>query len=137
MPVERSAGAVIFRREKGKVLYLLLHYEEGHWDFPKGHVEKGEKTEETIRREVREETGITDLAFVDGFKETIRYFFWAGKKRILKFVVYTLAETPQKDVKLSFEHVDHIWLPFEEAKAKITFATSRRVLQKGDAFLRK
>ena len=135
MPVERSAGAVIFRKEAKKILYLLLHYEEGHWDFPKGHIEKGEKTEETIRREIREETGITDLAFVDGFKETIRYFFWAGKKRILKFVVYTLAETSQKDVKLSFEHIDHAWLSFEEAKAKITFATSRKVLEKANAFL--
>ena len=135
MPVERSAGAVIFRNEGEKILFLLLHYEEGHWDFPKGHVEKGEKTEETVRREVREETGLTQINFLPGFKETIRYFFRSGRKKILKFVAYLLAETSQKEVKLSFEHIDSAWLSFEEAKAKITFATSRKVLEKANAFL--
>ncbi|MBI4437271.1 MAG: NUDIX domain-containing protein [Candidatus Omnitrophica bacterium] len=135
MPIERSAGAVIFRKEAKKILYLLLHYEEGHWDFPKGHIEKGEKTEETIRREVREETGMTQLTFIPGFKETVRYFFQVGRKRIIKFVVYTLAESSQKDVQLSFEHVDSLWLPFKEAKDRITFATSRKLLEKADAHL--
>ena len=135
MPVERSAGAVIFREEKKGPLYLLLHYEEGHWDFPKGHIEAEEKTEGTIRREVREETGITRLTFVKGFKETIRYFFWANKIRILKFVVYSLARTSQKKVKLSSEHIGYEWLPFSEATERITFATSRKVLNKARAAL--
>jgi hypothetical protein len=60
--------------EKGRPLYLLLHYEAGHWDFAKGHIEKGEKTEDTVRRETKEEAGINDLRFMPGFKETIRYW---------------------------------------------------------------
>ena len=56
MERERSAGAIIFREEKRKIYYLLLHYESGHWDFPKGHVEKEEKEKETVKREIREET---------------------------------------------------------------------------------
>ncbi|MFH1857663.1 MAG: NUDIX domain-containing protein [Candidatus Omnitrophota bacterium] len=135
MPVEKSAGAVIYRWTSEGPLFLLLHYEEGHWDFPKGHREAGEKTEGTIRREVREETGITRLTFVRGFNETIRYFFWAEKKRILKFVVYYLARTDQEVVALSPEHVAHEWLPFSKAQKKITFATSRSVLQKARARL--
>ena len=35
---EKSAGAILFVKEK-EPRYLLLHYEAGHWDFPKGHVE--------------------------------------------------------------------------------------------------
>ena len=135
MPVERSAGAVIFRKEKNVPLYLLLHYEEGHWDFPKGHIEKGEEIWETVRRELREETGITELVFVNGFKETIRYFFMSKKMRILKFVVYYLSQTPQKEVTLSFEHTGYAWLPFPEAQKQLTFATSRKVLEKAHAYL--
>ncbi|GAI42981.1 unnamed protein product, partial [marine sediment metagenome] len=47
MPLEKSAGAVIFSRSDKKIEYLLLHYQAGHWDFPKGNIEKGEKLEET------------------------------------------------------------------------------------------
>ena len=71
MPVGRSAGAIVFRGP----FYLLLHYQSGHWDFPKGGIEKGEKTEETVRREVREETGIADLEFIPGFKKTIHFVY--------------------------------------------------------------
>ena len=57
MKREKSAGAIVFRKEKEPV-YLLLHYEAKHWDFPKGHVEKNETDEQTVRREIQEETGI-------------------------------------------------------------------------------
>ena len=133
--VERSAGAIVFRRASGKIYYLLLHYEEGHWDFPKGHVEKGEKTEQTVRREIEEETGIQTIRLIPEFKETIRYFFFSGKRRILKFVVYLLAQTSQKKVMLSHEHTNSLWLPASEAVPRITFATSRKVLEKADRFL--
>ena len=53
MPIEKSAGAVIFRKQNDAILYLLLHYEAGHWDLAKGHIEKGESLEETARREGR------------------------------------------------------------------------------------
>lgn len=135
MPIARSAGAVVFRlNPKGQPLYLLLHHTLGHWDFPKGTIEKGEKTEETIRREVGEESGITSVDFVPGFKETMHYFFqWEGKK-VSKWVVYLLAQTKEEKVKLSFEHDDFAWLPFEEAYQRITFANSKEVLRKAHRF---
>ena len=59
---EVSVGAVVYRVENGRRLYLLLHYPSGHFDFAKGHVEAGETEEMTLRRETDEETGIRDLA---------------------------------------------------------------------------
>ncbi|MEW6722749.1 MAG: NUDIX domain-containing protein, partial [Candidatus Micrarchaeota archaeon] len=50
---EKSCGIILFR-EGEKRLYLLLHYEEGHWDFPKGHVEAGESEHEAASREAVE-----------------------------------------------------------------------------------
>ena len=68
MHVEKSAGAIIFRKEEGNLCYLLLHYQSGHWDSLKGHIEKEESMEETVRREVEEETGIKDIKIIPSFK---------------------------------------------------------------------
>jgi 8-oxo-dGTP pyrophosphatase MutT (NUDIX family) len=136
MPVEHSAGAIVFRRESRAILYLILHYEEGHWGYPKGHIEKGETIDETVRREIREETGIIDLEFLSGFKELTKYFFVSEGQRIFKTVVFLLARTPTQEVKLSFEHIGYDWLPFEEALERITFKDEKTLLQKAEKYIR-
>ena len=71
---EHSAGAVLYRyfsNEERK--FLLLHYTSGHWDFPKGNLEAGETEVDAVIREIFEETGITDLKFVEGFIQPIFY----------------------------------------------------------------
>ena len=136
MPVEHSAGAVLFRRESKKILYLILHYEEGHWSYPKGHIEKKEKIEETTVREIREETGITELEFIYGFRESIKYFFFSDGRRIFKTVVFLLAETPKKEVKLSSEHVGYEWLSYQGALERITYKDEKTLLKKADSFIK-
>jgi bis(5'-nucleosidyl)-tetraphosphatase len=134
MPV-RSAGVVLFREGK-KRKYLLLKHSYG-WDFPKGIMDEGEKSKETALRELKEETGISKVVVLPGFKETVSYMYtWKGK-RLLKFVVFYLAKTRQKKVKLSFEHEGFVWLPFEKAvdKATLKFANARKVLSKAEAWL--
>ncbi|MCX8146855.1 MAG: NUDIX domain-containing protein [Candidatus Woesearchaeota archaeon] len=133
---EKSAGAIIFRKEEGKMLFLLLHYESGHWDFVKGHIEENEEEKETIRRETEEETGIRDLNFIDGFKETISYFYKKDGKTIFKEVVFYLAETKTKDVKISFEHKGYSWLEYRDALRKATFKTAKNLLEKAYSFLK-
>lgn len=134
MPSEISAGAVVFRKEQ-EIKYLLLCYGAGHWDFPKGHVEKGEEEKETIIREVKEETSITEINFAEGFKEKIKYFYRREGKLISKEVVFYLAETKQEEVKLSFEHIGYEWLNYEDALAKITFKNSKEILKRANEFL--
>ncbi|MDP2864190.1 MAG: NUDIX domain-containing protein [bacterium] len=141
MPVEKSAGAIIFRRENDKIYYLSLHYPSSsktpkeYWDLPKGHIEKGEKEIETVRREVEEETGLKDIEFLDGFKEWIRYFFKFKEVNILKFVTFYLAETKEKDIKVSFEHLGFEWLSYEKAIEKLTFKNAKKILKKANEFL--
>ena len=72
---ETSAGIVLFRKEESKNLFLLLHYPSGHWDFVKGKMEKGESIHDTAIRETKEETGITDVTFLNNFEEWIEYNF--------------------------------------------------------------
>ncbi|MDO8558970.1 MAG: bis(5'-nucleosyl)-tetraphosphatase [bacterium] len=139
MPIEKSAGAVIFRKEgkKTKFFYLLLHYEARHWDLAKGHIEKGEKPKEAAIREVKEETGIEDIEFIPEFKETIKYFYKRDGKSFLKTVVFFLAQTKTKKVKISYEHQGFKWLPYEEALEQITFDNAKKILKKANDFLKK
>ena len=135
MPVEKSAGAVIFRKEKDTIRYLLLHYTARHWDLPKGHIEKGEKPKEAARREVKEETGIKDIEFIPGFKETVKYFYKRGVQNFFKIVVFFLAKTESKKVKISYEHSGFKWLPYKEALTQLTFKNAKDVLKKADGYL--
>jgi bis(5'-nucleosidyl)-tetraphosphatase len=157
MPREKSAGAVIFRKENNEIYYLLLHYESGparnatqsdaggHWDFPKGKIEKGEKEEETVKREVKEETGIKDVKIVEGFKEWIKYFYRNTyglnedeKKKVpwtFKIVNFYLAETETEEVKISFEHTGYKWLPYKRAFEQLTYKNAKEVLKKAHHYL--
>jgi 8-oxo-dGTP pyrophosphatase MutT (NUDIX family) len=134
MPREISAGVILFRRTP-EPYYLLLHYESGHWDFPKGHIEPGEDAQQTATRELKEETGIFDLSFVDGYKQTLRYFFRQKGIGIFKIVIYYLAETNQSEVSLSHEHIGFDWLPYDLAMSRLTFKNSQDLLAQAHAHL--
>lgn len=145
MPQEKSAGAIIFRKEGNQIYYLLLHYQSGHWEFPKGHIEKGESEEETVKREAIEETGIKDLKILPGFRQYIKYFFRksyglkgeARKKApwVFKLVVFYLVQTQTKEIKLSFEHKGFKWLPYEDALKQLTFKNAKEILKRANDFI--
>ena len=127
---ETSAGIVLFRKENDENLFLLLHYPSGHWDFVKGKMEKNESHTETAVRETMEETGITDIKFVEGFEEWIEYNFQFQKDLVNKKVVFFLAETKTKDIEISHEHQNFIWLNYIDAMEKTTFDNAKTVLSK-------
>tara|TARA_Y100000294_G_scaffold176772_1_gene200155 strand:+ start:3840 stop:4247 length:408 start_codon:yes stop_codon:yes gene_type:complete len=135
MKKERSAGAIVFRKDK-EIKYLLLHYEEGHWDFPKGHIEENETAIEALKREVEEETGIKDIEILESFKEHIHYFFRFKKELISKNVVFYLAKTKTKQIKLSSEHIGFKWLPYDKAVEKSTFKNAKNILENANKFLK-
>ena len=141
MAKEKSAGAIIVRIEREEPVYLLLHYPKSrgakkeYWDLPKGHVEQGETEEQTVRREVREETGLGDIKLFKGFREEIHYWFQVGKKKISKTVVFYAGKTGEKDVTISAEHVGFIWLPYEKALERLTFENAKKVLRKASKYM--
>jgi 8-oxo-dGTP pyrophosphatase MutT (NUDIX family) len=131
---EISAGAVIFRKNS-RLQFLLLHYPSGHWDFVKGKIEVNENPNQTTIRETKEETGITDLDFVNGFEESVEYEFQYDGELIHKKVIFFLAKTNAVEIKISHEHLDFVWLEFKEALEKITYRNARSVLSKANQLL--
>ena len=136
MPKEKSCGIIVYSKNKRKK-YLLLHYPSGHWDLPKGHVEKDEEEEVTALRELAEETDITEVELDNGFRETINYYFREKGQTIYKEVVFFLGHTTTEKVKISFEHQNFEWLPYKQAHAKLTFQNAKGLLEKAEKFLEK
>jgi 8-oxo-dGTP pyrophosphatase MutT (NUDIX family) len=82
---EPTAGGVVFRRDNaGGVEILLIQDSKDRWTIPKGHIEEGETAQETAKREIGEEAGLTDTEILG----------WLGKihfryRRIDKLVLMT------------------------------------------------
>ena len=128
MITERSAGAVIYRYWGVDPVFLLLNYPSGHWDFVKGKIERGETERQAAVREAAEESGISDLRFVGGFRRTIGYDFQHDGSHVRKSVVFFLAETRTSSVTLSEEHRDYAWMGYEMSRRRVTFDNARSVL---------
>lgn len=133
MRKEKSAGAIIFRKEGSEIKYLVLMRNPKYWDLPKGNIEKGEKEEETVKREVFEETGIKDIRIIPGFKESEHYFYRLEGELVSKGVIFFLAETETEDVKISKEHEGYEWFTFDDAMRKVK---SKEMLRKANDFLK-
>ena len=137
--MEKSCGIVLFNSDE----FLLIQHptksngDEGHWDFPKGHVEGNETELETAKRELIEETGIVNFRLFDGFRHRIEYNFQKGNEMVPKEVIFFLAESNTKEVELSSEHQNFVWLNKDLAYNKLTYTNAKEVLAAVKIFLEK
>ena len=132
---ERSAGVILFNKTE-EIQFLVLKYPSGHWDFVKGNIEEGEEEEETAKRELFEETGINNMNIKRGFNQKVEYNYYKKNNKVHKIVSYYLAETEQKEVKLSFEHLDYKWVNYDNLMKLITFDNSKDILKKANELIR-
>ncbi|MEF3692347.1 MAG: nucleotide exchange factor GrpE [Candidatus Moraniibacteriota bacterium] len=113
--------AAVFNKER-KVL-LLRRADEGiknakKYDLPGGWLEEGESVVDTLKREIKEETGLVDISIGDliRFAEFENENGKVSKFRGLRYIVYC----NEVEVKLNpREHSDYEWLSFDEAIEKL------------------
>ena len=131
-----SAGIVVYFQENNTQEFLVLQYAAGHWDFAKGHMETGETKEQTAKRELKEETGLT-AEIVPGFFESFKYIFsdYTDGKPAEKTVYFFVGQTTTKNVTLSHEHLDYKWLPYKQAVELLTYKNVKILLNNVNAFL--
>ena len=130
---EKSCGAVLFTEQDGQRRYLLVKNRSGFYGFPKGHIEGTEHEHETARREIEEETGLSDVTFLPDFCEINSYLCRATtKKRVVLFLARFAADA---DIRPSFEIHDYQLLPFEEAVRCLGHRNDKEILRKAEAFL--
>jgi len=124
--METSCGFVLVNYDS----ILLLQYPQGHWSFPKGHIEDDDEDHHsTALRELIEETGIKEIIIDENWNFRTEYTFKRKGKEIPKQVFWFLAETDELEVKISHEHTNYLWLNFEDCEKQLTFSQEKVLLQ--------
>lgn len=133
---ETSAGGVVYRLHDGNPLFLVIRDSYQNWGFPKGHLESGERAEDAALREVREETGIENVA-LRGTIETIDWYFRFRGRLIHKVCHFFLMETGQATT--SPQHAEGItacqWVAYDVAQLAISYANARLVLHRAQEMI--
>ena len=130
--METSCGFILLNYDS----VLLLQYPQGHWSFPKGHVEEGETDHHiTATRELAEETGIVEVSIDDTWGTRTQYTFRRKGRMVPKQVYWYIAETSELDVTLSHEHTNYLWLDFDAAEAQLTFEQEKDILRSARSHL--
>ena len=105
---EPTVGAFIFNA-KGEILLLQSHKWPGRYVVPGGHVELGERLEEAVVREAKEETGldIHDIEFINFQQFIYDPAFWKQRH----FIFFDFAcKTDSVAVQLNDEAEGFVWV---------------------------
>lgn len=126
-----SAGGVV-RKIINNEVYIVLIKEadmpDHIWVLPKGHQEKNETLEQTAKREIREETGLTNLKIIQklGIKKRLSY-----EKDELKTIHYFLFDCEDRNSPETAEDEGKImqvkWFPLQ-GLPKLFFQEQREII---------
>lgn len=139
---EYSAGGVVFKKDDGKVYWLITqpnsddeHWRQGRWQLPKGWIDEGETGQLAAIREVKEEGGVK-AEIVEKIDRINLFFYDEKKQKVLKNVVFFLMEYRSGSEKDHDQEVDKaVWLPYQEAYESLTFRSEKGILAKARAIL--
>ena len=109
MRLEKSCGALVYRRNREQIeLLLIKNRYGGHWSFPKGHVEGRETEVQTALR------------------HAVEYF---PRPNVKKQVVYFLGEATSNDLHMQEEEISRIiWMDIHKAYHMVTFKNDKNLI---------
>lgn len=118
---EPVVGPIIYN-DAGEVL-LIKNPKWTNWSIPGGHIEWGEKMEDTLRREIDEETSlqIDKIEFISATDGIMPPHFLKEKHFIfLNFFAHLAGGEP----KLSDEMTEYVWIEPKKAMRELTLSPS-------------
>lgn len=110
----RSAGGIVLG-DNGTIAMVFSKNSQS-WLLPKGHVDPGESDEDAARREIAEETGLTNLELLDDLGEFTRpvISFEDTGPEIKTIKMFLFAAQPHAELIPTLEIEEARWVPFRE-----------------------
>ncbi len=140
MRYRKGVFIVVYCKDKYLILKRKLHWKG--WEFPKGGVEKGEKILDTVKRELKEETGL-DALNIKKFNFSGKYKYdkkYEDRKGLLGQTFEMLYAVEVKKAKIFIDKKEHsgfAWKNFDKALRKLTWENQKKCLKMVDEWLNK
>jgi len=94
-----------------------------YWDLPGGRVQVGEEMEMALRREIQEETGLTEILNIRSLGMCLSHIrIPTGPQQDVGLIlaVFQCEIHPEGEITLSKEHISYGWFTEEEAAELLT-----------------
>ena len=129
----------LIKNANGEILLLKINPEalknfqgEPYWDIPGGRVQKGNSVEDTLSREVKEETGInaiSDIKRLDMVLSNIRIPMGTDTVGLI-LAVYECSIPDNSTIQLSNEHIEYGWFDIKAAKQLLSIKYPQEFIEK-------
>ena len=139
----RQAVFMATYSEKNEIIKYLILKRMKHWkgwEFPKGGIEKNETLNQTVKREIFEETGKKALKIkrinIKGKYNYKRKYPDRPEYDGQSYILFAVKINKGR-IKIGDEHSDYIWLKFKDAVKKLTFRNQKKCLKIVNGWLEK
>jgi len=132
-----SAGGVVYKVSQGRVFFVLVgRRRRNYWCLPKGRTEKDETEIEAAKREVFEETGLTDVEVGEKIG-TISYEFHLKDSDTVcnKYVHFYLMKANNDALNVGTEFDRAMWFTPRDALNMVTHKKEKEIIIKAAQML--
>ncbi len=128
MQIKNGVVGIIYDSKNGKIFFLILHRPMiwSGWEFPKGVMQKNETSEEALKREILEETGLSKIKIIKKLAQK-REFVHKGYHYAFEIFIVNASMDDAVDISQEItEHDNFAWVESMEALAKLYWPDERR-----------
>lgn len=133
MRIVQKAGAIILSKENPECIALLYRSRENDWSFPKGHVEEGESIQETTKREIAEETGLSVRCIGDELP-LMEYHHPNGDH--ISIHMFLMQSESDLTLRTEYKNDKIAWMQYEEVAHMLSYENAQQYYQKNFPYIK-